>query len=87
MEGYYWTALFDGGRVVRLAPDGTIAAEVVLPVSRPTMIVFGGDDWRTAFVTSAQSGLDTDALSAQPQAGDIFSFRVDVPGVPEWSFG
>jgi len=49
--------------------------------------VFGGDDGRTAFVTTARIGLDETALAAQPHAGDIFSFRVDVPGVPEWPFG
>ncbi len=86
-EGYYWTALFDGARVVRLSPKGEIVAEVSLPVSRPTMIVFGGDDGCTAFVTTARIGLDDAALAAQPHAGDILSFRVDVPGVPEWPFG
>lgn len=86
-EGCYWTALFDGGRVVRVSPDGEILAEVRLPVTRPTMIVFGGDDRRTAFVTSARAGLDDAALAKRPEAGGIFSFRVDVPGVPEFSFG
>ncbi|WP_336957731.1 SMP-30/gluconolactonase/LRE family protein [Sphingobium aquiterrae] len=85
-EGCYWSALFDGGRVVRLAPDGTILAEVALPVQRPTMIVFGGDDLRTAYVTSARVGLSEEALAAQPHAGAIFSFRVDVPGLPEAPF-
>jgi sugar lactone lactonase YvrE len=85
-EGYYWSALFDGGRVVRIAPDGAIEETVALPVSRPTMIAFGGDDLRTAYVTSARTGLSAEALAAQPHAGAIFSFRVAVPGVPEWPF-
>ncbi|GAO39896.1 putative gluconolactonase [Sphingomonas changbaiensis NBRC 104936] len=78
--GFYWTALFDGGRVARLSPDGDVVEEVALPVSRPTMIVFGGDDRRTAFVTSAR-------VDGERQSGGIFSFAVDVPGVPEWPFG
>jgi sugar lactone lactonase YvrE len=86
-EGCYWTALFDGARVVRLSPDGEIVQEVALPVQRPTMIAFGGEDRRTAFVTSARTGLDADALARQPQTGGIFSFRVEVPGLPEWPFG
>lgn len=85
-EGCYWTALFDGGRVVRLAPDGAILVEVALPVTRPTMIAFGEEDRRTAFVTTARTGLTEAQLTAQPSAGAIFSFRVDVPGVPEWPF-
>lgn len=78
--GDYWTALFDGGRVARLSPAGDVVQEVPLPVSRPTMIVFGGEDRRTAFVTSA-------AVAGEPGSGGLFAFRVPVPGVPEWPFG
>jgi sugar lactone lactonase YvrE len=80
VEGCYWTALFDGGRVARLSPDGDVIAEVPLPVTRPTMIAFGGDDGRTAFVTSAR-------VEGEPASGGIFSFRVATPGVPEFPFG
>lgn len=86
MEGCYWSALFDGGRVVRLSPEGDILAEVALPTRRVTMIAFGGEDMRTAYVTTARAGLDEAQLAQQPLAGGLFSFRVDVPGVPEWPF-
>lgn len=82
-EGYYWSALFDGGRVVRLAPDGEIVETVHLPVSRPTMIAFGGEDLRTAYVTTARTGLDANRLAREPLAGSIFSFRVATPGLVE----
>jgi sugar lactone lactonase YvrE len=85
-DGNYWTALFDGGRVVQIAPDGQILREVRLPVSRPTMIAFGGDDLRTAYVTSARIGLDAAALAEQPLAGGIFTFRVKIPGLAEHPF-
>lgn len=85
-EGCYWTALFDGGRVVRLSPQGEILTQVTLPVTRPTMIAFGGGDRRTAYVTTARTGLTEAQLATQPHAGAIFTFRVDVPGVPEWPF-
>ncbi len=85
-EGCYWVALFDGWRVVRLSPAGEILRDIRLPVQRPTMVVFGGDDGCTAFVTSARTGLDEAALSAQPGAGGVFAFRVDVPGVAEFAF-
>jgi sugar lactone lactonase YvrE len=77
--GRYWTALFDGGRVACLDPDGAVVTEVALPVSRPTMIAFGGEDRRTAFVTSA-------SVEGEAGSGGIFSFRTDVPGVAEWAF-
>lgn len=85
-EGCYWSALFDGGRIVRLSAQGDILLTVPLPVSRPTMIAFGDDDLRTAYVTSARTGLSDEALAAQPHAGAILSFRVDVPGLPEVPF-
>jgi sugar lactone lactonase YvrE len=85
-QGCYWTALFDGWRVVRLSPQGDIIADITLPVQRPTMIAFGGADRRTAFVTTARTGLDDAALSEQTLAGAIFAFRVDVPGVAEFAF-
>ena len=86
VEGGYWSALFDGGRVVRIAPDGSITHTVALPVSRPTMIAFGGSDGRTAFVTSARVGLSPEQLAHEPLAGGLFTFRVAVPGVPETPF-
>jgi len=85
-EGCYWVALFDGWRVVRLSPDGELLREVRLPVQRPTMIAFGGDDGCTAFVTSARTGLDAAAVAKQRHAGGVFAFRVDVPGVAESEF-
>jgi sugar lactone lactonase YvrE len=85
-EGCYWSALFEGGRVVRLSPEGAVLQTMTLPVSRPTMIAFGDADLRTAYVTSAAAGLSAADLAAQPHAGAIFSFRVDVPGLSEPPF-
>lgn len=86
VEGCYWVALFDGWRVVRLSPDGELLRVVQLPVQRPTMIAFGGDDGCIAFITTARTGLDAAALAAQPGTGGVFAFRVHVPGVAERDF-
>lgn len=80
-EGCLWSALFDGGRVVQLSPAGELLTTIDLPVSRPTMISFGGADGRTAFITSARKGLTEEELAGEPHAGGLFSFRVDVPGL------
>src|SRR3546814_11610860 len=55
---------------------------VDLPVQRPTMIALGGSDLKTAFVTSAGKALTDEARADQPHAGGLFTFRVDVPGLP-----
>ncbi|MCW5646511.1 MAG: SMP-30/gluconolactonase/LRE family protein [Sphingopyxis sp.] len=85
-EGCYWSALWDGWRVVRLSPAGELLQTVDLPVQRPTMIAFGGADLKTAFVTSAGKKLTGEERAAQPHAGGVFTFAVDVPGLAQEIF-
>jgi D-xylonolactonase len=81
-EGCLWVGLWGGWRARRYAPDGSILAEVRFPVANITKIAFGGPELKTAYVTTARLGLDEAALDGQPQAGDLFAFEVDVPGLP-----
>jgi sugar lactone lactonase YvrE len=81
-EGALWVAMFEGQRLLRLAPDGTLLQELPLPVRCPTMPCFGGADLRTLFVTTARNHRPADELAAQPLAGCVLSLRVDVPGLP-----
>jgi sugar lactone lactonase YvrE len=85
-DGYYWSAFYEGGRVVRFAPDGTIDSVYPLPVRCPTMCAFGGPDLRTLYVTSARSGRPADELAREPLAGALFALRTEVPGLvePRW---
>lgn len=85
-EGCYWSALFDGGRVVRLSPGGEILAEYPVPARCPTMCAFGGDDLRTLYVTSARHGRPDDELRAFPESGNIFAMRAPVAGRAEPEF-
>lgn len=85
-EGCYWSALWDGWRVVRLSPSGELIQTVDMPVQRPTMIAFGGPGLTTAFVTSAGKNLTDAERAAQLHAGGVFSFRVDVPGLEQARF-
>jgi sugar lactone lactonase YvrE len=85
-EGCYWTALFEGGRIQRYAPDGRLLAEYPVPARCPTMIGFAGADLKTLYVTSARTGRTDDELEAFPHSGSLFSMPVDVPGLPETRF-
>lgn len=85
-EGCYWTALFEGGRIQRYAPDGRLLAEYPVPARCPTMVCFGGPDLKTLFVTSARTGRPAEELAMLPHSGSLFSMRVDVPGLPEYHF-
>ncbi len=81
-EGCYWVAMFEGQRLLRIAPDGQVLQELPLPVRCPTMPCFGGHDLRTLFVTTARDKRPADELAAQPLAGCVLHRRVDVPGLP-----
>lgn len=81
-EGAYWVAMFEGQRLLRLAPDGSQLAELRLPVRCPTMPCFGGADLKTLYITTARDKRPADELAAQPLAGCVLQLRVDVPGLP-----
>lgn len=82
VEGHYWCALFEGGRLVRLSPAGEIVAQYEVPARCPTMPCFGGADGRTLYLTSARHGRPAQELQALPHSGCVFAARVDVPGLP-----
>jgi sugar lactone lactonase YvrE len=86
-EGGVWIGFFGGWQARRYAPDGTLTDTVDFPVANITKIALGGTDGRTAWATTARQGLDDAALAAQPLAGDVFTFRVRVPGQPAVAVG
>ncbi|MEO9068307.1 MAG: SMP-30/gluconolactonase/LRE family protein, partial [Caldimonas sp.] len=81
-EGCYWVAMYDGGCVLRLSPVGEILVQVRIPARCPTMPCFGGADMKTVYVTSARARRPAAELMDLPCSGCVFSFRVDVPGLP-----
>jgi sugar lactone lactonase YvrE len=81
-EGFYWAAIFGGGRLVRLDPEGKIEREVHLPTKYPTMCAFGGEDLQTAFVTSSSKLIRSSGKPLAKTDGGIFSFRAPAPGLP-----
>lgn len=82
-KGYLWCARWGGSCVVRHAPDGTVDRIVELPVSQVTCPAFGGPDYRTLFITSANKTLSAEQLAQEPHAGSVFAIEVEVPGLPE----
>jgi sugar lactone lactonase YvrE len=80
-DGCYWSAVYGAGKVVRFTPDGRVEREVRLPVPNVTMIAFGGDDLRTAYVTSAAKQFGTAELNADPLWGAVFAFTAPARGV------
>ena len=81
-EGGYWVAMFEGARLLRFAPDGSLTRELPLPVRCPTMPCFGGRDLKTLYITTSREKRPADELVREPLAGCVLQVRVEVPGLP-----
>lgn len=81
-QGNYWVAMFEGRRVCQFAPDGSVLAEIPVPLQCPTMVCFGGEDLRTLYLTSASHHRSTAELATFTLSGAVLSMRVEVPGLP-----
>lgn len=82
-DGNYWCAMFEGGKVLQIAPSGAILREIALPLRCPTMVTFGGPDLRTLYITSASHNRSKEEVAAWPLTGCVLSVRVDVAGRQE----
>lgn len=80
-EGCVWISLYGGWEARRYSPAGELIERVRFPVSNITKIAFGGEDLRTAYATTARQMLTPEQIGRQPEIGDLFEFRVDVPGI------
>lgn len=86
VEGCYWTALFDGYRIVRLSPQGDLLEEYALPVRCPTMVCFGGSEMKTLFITTTRENMEAAEIAERPLSGAIFTLQVAVAGLPKVKF-
>lgn len=80
VEGCYWTALYEGGRIERRGPDGALLRAIAVPARCPTMVAFGGRDLRTLYVTTARRGRPADELAALPLSGALLALDAGVAG-------
>ncbi|WP_256415910.1 SMP-30/gluconolactonase/LRE family protein [Ruegeria sp. HKCCD8929] len=81
-EGYLWNARWGGSCVVRFDPSGKIDRTVSIPATNVTSCCFGGPDMKTLFVTTARSGLSTQAIDENPNEGALFAVDCGVRGMP-----
>lgn len=82
-EGNYWSAQYEGRRVLRFSPRGEVTGVVHVPSKRVTMVAFGGADLRTLYITTAREGAAESELAAEPHAGGIFACELEVAGRAE----
>lgn len=80
-EGYVWSALWDGGCLVRYAPDGTEVLRLPFPARKVSSVTFGGPDYTDIYVTTANvEGKEKEG----PGAGALFRVNLGIRGVPEF---
>jgi sugar lactone lactonase YvrE len=85
-DGFVWSAMWDGWRVVRYDSAGRATFQVRLPVQNVTCCAFGGENLDELYITTAWLALSEEARRTQLQAGDLFVARVGVRGVAEPRF-
>lgn len=78
-EGSVWVAMWDGWAVRCYSPIGELLAVVDVPVARPTAVCFAD---KLLVITTCSGWLPADWQQTQPDAGRLFTARVDVGGAP-----
>ena len=72
-----WSAHFDGGRVTRYRPTGSIELSMDLPLRSPTSICFGGPSLSDLLVTSSVSG----SAEPRPLDGSVLVIATEFQGI------
>ncbi len=85
-DGGVWNAEWEGRRVVRVAPDGTIDRIVEVPVWKPTCCAFGGPGLDTLYITTSRLLSDEEALAREPNSGGLFAVKTGFRGVEDAMF-
>lgn len=81
-EGCIWIGLYAGWEARRYSPGGDLLQRVRFPVANITKVALGGPKLCTAYATTARHLMKPDEIGRQQLAGALFSFEVDVPGIP-----
>ena len=85
-DGGLWCAHWDGWRLTRFRPDGTVDRTIEFPVPRVTSSTFGGPGLDRLYVTTARIGLDDVALARAPLSGALFEVETEFTGLPQARF-
>ena len=85
-EGYVWSAICEGRKLVRFRPDGSIERIVDFPQKLPGSVMFGGPDLDLLFVPTLSPAFM--GREADPEDGCTFVIDgLGITGLPEPRFG
>jgi sugar lactone lactonase YvrE len=85
-EGCIWSAMWNGGCVIRFSPTGEEISRVQMPVPLVTSCNFGGEDLQTLYITTAAVGLQQEEIDKVYDSGDLFAITTKVKGLPTYDF-
>lgn len=84
VEGCIWSAIYGGGKVLRISPAGKVIGQIDLPTRNVTCPVFVGTE---LFITTAKDDRDDDHLPQSVRyGGRVFRIDVGIRGVPKNEF-
>ena len=92
-EGFVWSAIWWGSKVMRFDPDGKLEREIHFPATQTSCLVFGGKDLNELYVSTASFGAgSTELAGIEPEGydlslyrgGDLFRVKLDIQGKPEY---
>lgn len=76
LDGNYWSAQYEGGRVICYSPEGELCQTIMVAAKRTTMIAFGGADYKTLYITTAREGATPEELASYPNSGGLFAVQL-----------
>ena len=85
-QGFLWNAQWNGHRVIRYRPDGSVERILNMPVMNPTCVAFGGKDLDVLYVTTARYLMTAEQIEDEPLSGGLFAIKTDVNGLKETKF-
>lgn len=85
-QGYVWSALVFGGRILRFAPDGRLDRVVPFPVRNLTSVMFGGPDLDVLYVTTMGRPMWGIPQKEREKGGLFAVTGLGVKGLPEPRF-
>ncbi|PYH93518.1 calcium homeostasis protein Regucalcin [Aspergillus ellipticus CBS 707.79] len=83
-EGCIWSAIYGGGRVIRISPEGKVIGEISLPTRNITCPAFVGTE---LFITTAKDDVNDDQLPESVRyGGRLYRVDVGIRGAPKHQF-
>ncbi|KAJ5708355.1 hypothetical protein N7488_008156 [Penicillium malachiteum] len=84
VDGCIWSAIYGGGKVIRISPAGKLIGQIDLPTRNPTCPTFVGTE---LFITSAKDTRDDDRFPQSVRyGGRVFRIDVGIRGKPKNEF-